>query len=290
MAPVHAKEPVATPPPWTCPNCRTPVASRYCPRCGESPPNPRDLTVRGLFRQIGASFTSIDGRLIRSLRCLVTRPGELTVAYVEGRRKPYIGPFQLFLIANVTFFAAQSLTHANVLSSTLGSHLHEQDWRALAQALVARRLRTRGTLLGTYSPVFDQANVLHAKSLIALMVIAFALLLPLVFYRRRRPFVVHVVFSVHLYAWFLLVLCVGLVLAWAESWLGSGGLRSSGLDLLLSLAILSASAAYLYTAIGRVYAARPVVRSVQAVALALSMGGIVLGYRFALFLITLYST
>ena len=61
-------------------------------------------------------------------------------------------------------------------------------------------------------------------------------------------------------------------------------------DLLLTVTILAVSAAYLYAAIGRVYAGHPALRSAQAVALALSMGCIVLGYRFALFLITLYST
>jgi hypothetical protein len=40
----------------------------------------------------------------------------------------------------------------------------------------------------------------------------------------------------------------------------------------------------------RVYAARGVVRGVQAIGLALATGCIVLGYRFALFVLTLYST
>lgn len=275
---------------WTCPTCGAPRSTRFCPECGERPPNPRDLTVRGLIGQVGASFTSIDGRLLRSFRCLLTSPGALTVAYVEGRRKPFIGPFELFLIANVVFFATQSLTHGNVLSSTLHSHLHEQDWSALAQSLVARRLRVTGSTLAAYSPVFDQANVLHAKSLIGAMVLPFALLLPLVFYRSRRPFVVHVVFSAHLYAFFLLLFCAGLALAQIDVWRGGDGLRSPHVDEMLTVAILVSSAAYLYVAIGRVYAARGVARAAQAIGLALATGCIVLGYRFALFVLTLYST
>ena len=275
---------------WTCPTCRTPRFTRYCAECGESPPNPRDLTVRGLLRQIVSSFTSIDGRLLRSFRCLLTSPGALTIAYVDGRRKPYLGPFQLFLIANVVFFATQSLTHGNVLSSTLHSHLHDQDWRALAQSLVARRLQATGSTLATYSPVFDQANVVNAKSLIGLMMLPFALLLPLVFYRSRRPFVVHVVFSAHLYAFFLLLFCAGLALGQIDVWRGGAGLRSPHVDETLTVAILLASAVYLYVAIGRVYAARGVVRAAQAIGLALATGAIVLGYRFALFVLTLYST
>ena len=58
-----------------------------------------------------------------------------------GQRKPYATPFAIFLIANVLFFTVQSLTHISVLGSTLDSHLHLQDWKDLAQALLDRRLQ-----------------------------------------------------------------------------------------------------------------------------------------------------
>jgi hypothetical protein len=48
-------------------------------------------------------------------------------AWTSGVRKPYVAPFQLFLIANVLFFAMQWLTGENVFSSSLDSHLHHQD-------------------------------------------------------------------------------------------------------------------------------------------------------------------
>lgn len=41
------------------------------------------------------SLSSIDSRLLNSLKVLFTRPGAITNAYVLGPRKPYIGQFQL---------------------------------------------------------------------------------------------------------------------------------------------------------------------------------------------------
>jgi len=38
------------------------------------------------------------------VRRLVRHPGELSLAWTEGVRKPYVAPFQLFLVANVIFF------------------------------------------------------------------------------------------------------------------------------------------------------------------------------------------
>ncbi len=66
----------------------------------------------------------------------------LTVAYVQGQRMPYTGPIQLFLIANVLFFALQSSTNMNIVSSQLDSHIYNQDWSVLAQRLVSHHLET----------------------------------------------------------------------------------------------------------------------------------------------------
>ena len=274
---------------WTCPTCHSPVSTPYCPACGESPPSARDLTLRGLVAQLFRAFSNMDSRLMRSFRCLVTRPGVLTVAYVQGRRRPYTGPFQLFLLANVLFFAMQSWTHTNIVSSTLDSHLHQQDWRVMAQRLVAHRLETMQTSLDRYAPLFNRAIVWHAKSFIIVMVLPFALLLPLVFYRNRQPIVAHVVFALHFYAFLLLLFCVLLTVVAVNVWLGGAGLHSARMDHLLSLINLAACATYLYKATGTVYRASGAVRVIKVLALALAVAGILLGYRFVLFLITLYT-
>ena len=275
---------------WTCPTCNSTVSTPYCSACGERLLSARDLTLRGLFDQLFHAFSNIDGRLIRSFRCLVNRPGVLTVAYVRGQRIPYIGPFQLFLIANVLFFATQSLTHMNVFSSTLDSHLHNQDWSAVAQALVSHRLETMQTPLDLYTPMFNQAVVLHAKSLIILMALPFALLLLIMFYRDRQPFVVHVVFSLHLYTFLLLLFCVSLAIAAVDVLFGGAGLHSARMDNILSVMNLAACATYLYIATGTVYRASGAIRVIKVLALTLAVGSMVLGYRFVIFLITLYRT
>ncbi len=274
---------------WTCPGCARALSTPYCAQCGEQARDPRDLTLRGLAVQILHAFSSVDGKVLRSLRRLVTRPGALSVAFEQGQRLPYVGPFQLFLLANVVFFAVQSLTHANIFSSTLESHLHGQDWSRLARSLVERRLETLHTTLEEFAPRFDRAVVLHAKSLVVLMVVPFALLLPLV-YRRAKPFAAHAVFALHLFAFLLLLFCVSLSIFVLDERTGGVGLASPHMDTVLTLLNLGACAAYLFVALGVFYRASLAVRALQTIGLTLAVGGIVLGYRFALFLITLYTT
>ena len=253
--------------PWTCPACRTLVVTPFCPQCGEEPHGTREFTLRGLAEKLLHALASVDARALNSAGCLLRHPGRLTLAWMEGIRKPYVAPFQLFLLANVLFFALQWLTGTNIFSSSLDSHLHHQDWNELAQSLVARRLMKTHTPLELYAPVFDHAVVVNAKSLIVLMTIPFGLVLPLMFFRAHRPFMTHVVFSLHQYTFLLLLFCIALLAAKGTYFLGAGGLDSPWVDNVLSAINLLACAAYLYLAIGAVYGARAWVRALQTVVL-----------------------
>ena len=128
---------------WVCPACNTQARTPYCPTCGEKALQPKDLTFMGLIGQVFHSLSSVDGRLLRSLWALIARPGVITDAYVRGPRKPYIGPFQLFLIVNVVFFAVQSLVGSPIFSNSLRSHVREQDWSVFARTPPALRDASR---------------------------------------------------------------------------------------------------------------------------------------------------
>jgi len=275
---------------WTCPNCVATVASPFCPDCGERPVAAPDLSARGLAAQLLKAAGGIDGRVVRSLRALLASPGALTLAYVAGRRKPFIGPFQLFLLANVLFFGVQSLTHTKIFSSPLDSHLHFQDWSDVAQRMVDARLAMRRTTLAAYAPLFDQAVVLNAKSLVVLMTVPFAALLPIVFFGSRRPLAQHAVFSLHAWTFLLLLFCTSLAIAGIDRALGGSGLASAAMDNALTTLNLVACGVYLWFAIGAVYGSAGSRRALATVVLTLTVGVVVVAYRFAIFAITLYTT
>jgi len=274
--------------PWRCPTCREDVASPFCPGCGERPVGPPDFTLKGVFAQLLKTIGGLDGRVLRSLRLLIVQPGALTNAYIAGQRKPLVGPFQLFFLANFAFFIVQSLTHTKIFSSTLDSHLRHQDWSEAARALLTRHLQATHDTIARFAPLFDQAVVLNAKAFIILMVVPFALLLPPVFFGSRRPFAVHMAFALHLYAMLLLLFCAALGVVGIDVLRGGVGLESTWMDNLLTIVNLVVCWVYLYLAIGRVYGGGPMLRAVKALGLSLAVGAIVLGYRFTVFLITLY--
>jgi hypothetical protein len=276
--------------PWQCPTCGHPVESPYCPTCGERPLAPHELTLRAILAHAWVAITSLDDRVLRTVRTLMTSPGALTEYYLSGPRKPYIGPFALFLLANLVFGAAEPFANSHAFSATLSNHLARQPWSAYAQELVAQRLQASHSTIAAYAPIFDAAVELHARSLVILMVLPFALLPPLLFYRSRRPFLVNVVFSLHFYAFVLAIFTLGLAVPVLDLALGGGGLRSRMLDDALSLSLLILVAVYLYGAIGRVYGATGWTRILRATIMAVAAASIVLGYRYLLFVTTLYAT
>ncbi|MEO8316455.1 MAG: DUF3667 domain-containing protein [Pseudomonadota bacterium] len=277
-------------PEWTCPNCNASATTPYCPACGEEKLRTGDLSLRVLVFQLVESATHIDGRLVRSFRYLLGRPGALTDTFLKGQRKPYVGPVALFLICNALFFATELLTGGHVFTTPLEMHLHKQPWDFLAQELVEKKLAAKRVDLDAYAPLFDQAVALKARSLIIFMALVFSLAPALIFLRHKRPLITHVVFSLHLYAFLLLLLSAALWIQATSAWFGGPGKESDTFDDVLSIGLLIASAVYLYFATGSVYGERGISRTLKTIFLTFVVANVVLGYRFALLLITLYST
>jgi hypothetical protein len=134
--------------------------------------------------------------------------------------------------------------------------------------------------------VFDQAVALPARSWIIVMALSFTPL-PLLMYRQRRiPVAAHAVFALHPYSFLMLLLCAGTAV---EALFGGPTAMPALVDPFVSIMLLAACAAYLYAAVGAVYATRGARRLLEVAALTVGVAALVLGYRFALFVLTLYT-
>jgi hypothetical protein len=122
------------------------------------------------------------------------------------------------------------------------------------------------------------------------MVPFFALLLPPLFFRSRQPFVVHAVFALHTYSFILLMLCSALALLAALTWLGFDPKASPALDHVMSVAQLVLLFFYLFVSVRIVYGVSGLPRVLSALVLTAAAAALLLGYRFFLFLFTIYAT
>ena len=93
----------------SCANCGTPVAGPYCSQCGQETVIALPTAI-AFLREAAGRYVAFDGRMWRTLAALFFRPGFLTREYLAGRRRRYVRPGRLFLVAWLALFAAVRLT------------------------------------------------------------------------------------------------------------------------------------------------------------------------------------
>ncbi len=91
-----------------CPNCGIERDGRFCPNCGQNDRNYLRSLIPVLWEIIRETF-EIDGRLLKSLRLLVIRPGALSLEFSENRRAQYMSPIRMYLFVSILFFFTLSL-------------------------------------------------------------------------------------------------------------------------------------------------------------------------------------
>ncbi|MEL6212932.1 MAG: DUF3667 domain-containing protein, partial [Pseudomonadota bacterium] len=96
-----------------CRNCGEALSGDYCWNCGQAASEPRRLVI-GLVQDFFVETLSIDGKLIRTLSLLLTRPGRLARRYLDGQRVRFSPPFRLYLFTSVFFFLALFLAIGDI--------------------------------------------------------------------------------------------------------------------------------------------------------------------------------
>ena len=90
-----------------CANCGAELTGPFCSACGQE----RDVhrrTVWFLIAEAVRTITNWDGRLLQTVRALLLRPGELSLAFREGRTQRYLPAPRLYLFVSLLFFVLLS--------------------------------------------------------------------------------------------------------------------------------------------------------------------------------------
>lgn len=97
-----------------CPNCRKPMIGAYCAICGQERDTHR-RSLWGLVRVLVQDIVSFDSRIMRTGWALVTKPGELALAFREGRTQRYLPALRLYLFTSLIFFLLLGVTNIAIL-------------------------------------------------------------------------------------------------------------------------------------------------------------------------------
>jgi hypothetical protein len=95
-----------------CKNCGKPITDAFCASCGQS----ADVdvpTLKAFIHDAASAVFTYDSKFWQTLKPLITKPGFLSVEYVEGRRVPYVNPVALYFWLQAICFLGFKLTYQN---------------------------------------------------------------------------------------------------------------------------------------------------------------------------------
>ncbi len=92
-----------------CANCDNPVIGAYCAVCGQ-PTNVHRRSLAELAHDFFSELASFDSRILRTARALLFQPGELPLAFHEGRTQRYMPAVRLYLFVSLIFFVLLGAT------------------------------------------------------------------------------------------------------------------------------------------------------------------------------------
>lgn len=281
-----------------CVTCGAPLTGAYCAQCGEAA-HAHDYSIGHFVGELFESLAHVDGRIFTSFRALFIRPGLLASDFLAGRRKLQMGPVQLFLVCNVISFLLQPFSSFAPFTTPLQVHTSGTYWWAgLARSMVAGRVAARGIALTEYTTAFNETAHLQGKTLLMVMVPAFALGLWALYGRARRYYGEHLVVAFYIYAFFLVAMGVSTVagtklavFAIRHGWWTVTPAEAGGwLDNAVTVALIVAMAIYIFMSNRRAYGGGVLPTAAKTAVLVAWMAAVLTGYKFILFFTTFYAT
>jgi len=220
--------------PDTCLNCNEPFAEprpKFCPACGQES-NVRPPRLGEFLQQFGGAYFSTEGALWRTLKLLLTQPGALTKQYLAGRRRHYVLPLRLYLTISVivllvmrTLTAVQFQVQDDALQkerpksmtiNLVGGSAGLRDGVYFCENLpqwVCKRLQRHIDIdpkaIKEQVEAMGERFVGNVGAAMFVLLPSFALWLRLVYRNRGLRYTEHLVFALHVHAfWFLMLALV----------------------------------------------------------------------------------
>jgi hypothetical protein len=228
-----------------CLNCKEKIGeNNYCSNCGQLNTD-KKITLRQIIKEFLGEYFTFDSKFFRSITPLLFKPGHLTREYLDGKRVNYILPLRLYVFTTFLFFfivtfntkldfdkfsdsdykiendKQDSLVASNkndiVIFDVDSSKAKNSapikfayDDSSDSDSPFVKYINNKAKYLASQGK--DGAN-LFVKELINqlpkvmfVLLPIFALILKLIYYRKKLLYVEHLVFSLHIHTFIFVML------------------------------------------------------------------------------------
>ena len=193
----------------TCINCKTKLEGPYCYSCGEKIVTEEDFTIKKLLEQTVDVFTHLDSKIFTTLKFLLLKPGKLSEAYITGLRKPFMKPFQIFILINILFFLL--LSNVDIFRIPSSFLFDEIDLKGYNIAkIVEQKIIETNKTKNEIALVYDLKSAILAKTYVITFIPLLSFVFALLFIRKKLQIGKHIVFSTHLFSFLILIMILWL--------------------------------------------------------------------------------
>lgn len=224
-----------------CLNCGAQLQGAYCHACGQKATS-LGVGMHDFAHEAMHELSHVDGKVLLTLKLLVTKPGQLTKEFLAGRRARYISPVRLYLTCSLLFFTLAAILPGAMKDLVKIGPTKNGTATGLNSDTAFKRDLERGLRKASHEGEKLREAIMHnlPRAMFVLMPVFALLIWP--FYRRQQPFYIpHLYYAIHIHAFAFLVWSVDLVLA------------RSGVPRPLAALTLLTNIPYHYIALRRVY-------------------------------------
>ena len=208
----------------TCPDCGTPGSGNYCANCGEEM-EPRVLRIRHYIRDVFQELLSFDSKFLHSIPALLFKPGFLAKEFVAGRRKRYLSPLKLHIIIAILMFLSIGYilrTQFDIQLTKLNKdHKIDSVFSAARQENAVNGDTTKVPTVDDIKTATDYVQGMETEVgpyvLLLCSTPTFAFCLKLLYRKRKKLFVEHLIFSLYFFSFTYLIFIPPIL--WLHSYL-----------------------------------------------------------------------
>lgn len=270
-----------------CVSCGTRLEGSFCHVCGEKQIDAKDKRITYFIEELISSIFVADGKFFKTIKLLLTQPGELTKSFVDGIRKKYLSPLQLFFFANLIYFLFPLISTFN---TSLEIQMYNLPYSDFVRPVVENYLEVHPEQASTFKTSYESTSNSNGKLLLISLVFLQGLFLKLLFLKDRRFYLIDFFAgSAYFYGFYILVFLVlfpaliGLI-----DWFGEFQFNSFLNELTLSVFFLVGIFGYQFFLIKKAYS----VSTPAAIWRSILLAGFIIPsftiYRFLLFWVTFW--
>lgn len=185
-----------------CKSCGNTFKGIYCNQCGEKIIEHKDRSFRKLLDRIFLALTFSDSKFAKSIWLTISRPGLLTLEFIEGRRVKYLSPISLFFLLNLVYFLFPII---QLFNASLRTQLNSIHGKYAASTIASKMMALGIKDIRSFELVYDQKTAGLAKMLVIVFAIIVSLPLNLIYRSRKRYFTDHLDLSFELVCFNLFV-------------------------------------------------------------------------------------